>query len=441
MRYIQTFFVFFLAFSNLQAQQSFLDTPYRFNIASDFDMDGQPADRILSKVIPVPLKKPKPFLAAVLRYDSQEEGLLEHFAIRFSGDGLDFGEWIPIHGDGHFPDDTRRNRMTGQLIFAPATSHFFQVAILPKGKTDFAVKDLEVLFFAPGASKEWQEPKMISQNRTVCPIPNFQGRSDWCSTSECPFGASQSITNVTHLIVHHSAGSNTNNDWAAVVKSIWHYHVDVKGWDDIGYNWLIDPNGVLYQGRKDNVRGAHFSGHNTGTMGVCLLGNFHDASPMVGPKLTMLEKLERLLCWKAEKENINPLATKYHAASMLNLKTIAGHRDGGSTACPGDSMYIQLPNVRHVVDSLLNFVAISDINLEDKVSIFPTLAQNSITIKYLKGINEKLNVQLVSITGITLQDVDIQGDTVIDITNSPKGVLLVRVVGKNSTSVAMIIKK
>src|SRR5437016_1926200 len=72
------------------------------------------------------------------------------------------------------------------------------------------------------------------------------------------------------------AGGNAATDWAAVVRSIWVLHVQGNGWNDIGYNYLIDPNGVLYEGRGggDGVMGAHFSCVNSGTMGVALLGTF-----------------------------------------------------------------------------------------------------------------------------------------------------------------------
>ena len=83
------------------------------------------------------------------------------------------------------------------------------------------------------------------------------------------------------MVVHHSAGANEARDWAAVMRSIWVLHVAGNGWNDIGYNFLIDPNGVIYEGRAggDGVIGAHFSGVNTGTMGVSMVGTFSSQAP------------------------------------------------------------------------------------------------------------------------------------------------------------------
>ena len=120
-----------------------------------------------------------------------------------------------------------------------------------------------------------------SASTSPLPKPPVVSRTAW----GCPEGQQSSwtpqYTAVTHLVVHHSAGSNTSSDWAGTVRSIWDFHSRPvedggRGWGDVGYNYLIDPNGVIYEGRAggDNVIGAHFSCRNGGTMGVCLLGTF-----------------------------------------------------------------------------------------------------------------------------------------------------------------------
>lgn len=183
-----------------------------------------------------------------------------------------------------------------------------------------------------------------------CPQPVFVPRTVWGSS----FGLTGDIytppavyTDVTHLIVHHSAGTNTSSNWAGVVASIFDYHVNTNGWSDVGYNWLIDPNGVLYEGRGggDNVRGAHMCGYNNNTMGVCLLGNFVSVSPPPAALAT----LKKLLAWKSCKEDIDPVTSGPIVSHTGFMAHISGHRDGCApnyTECPGGLLYGQLAALR-----------------------------------------------------------------------------------------------
>jgi len=133
-------------------------------------------------------------------------------------------------------------------------------------KTFQCETDLTLHFYNPGHTPERNETaELRALEDCNCPQPDFQDRDDWCPAGNCPEITNPVFTEVTHLIVHHSAGVNTSSDWAATVRGIWDYHVNSNGWDDVGYNWLVDPNGVLYEGRGDDVRGAHFCGNNTVT--------------------------------------------------------------------------------------------------------------------------------------------------------------------------------
>jgi hypothetical protein len=138
------------------------------------------------------------------------------------------------------------------------------------------------------------------------------------------------------------------------MRAIWRYHVFNNGWVDFGYNWAIDPDGNLYEGRAggDNVVGAHFSCQNSGTMGVVMLGTFTNAVPTAAAMST----LSRLLAWKADQRGIDPLGRSTHRGLNSVLDNISGHRDGnrlpGSctvTECPGDALYPLLPEVRRAV--------------------------------------------------------------------------------------------
>ncbi|MEL6143381.1 MAG: N-acetylmuramoyl-L-alanine amidase, partial [Bacteroidota bacterium] len=208
--------------------------------------------------------------------------------------------------------------------------------------------------YDPGQSANAQTTgRQLISNTCPCTQPTVLQRQDWCPAGNCPVDATPASTVVTHLVVHHSATSNTSNDWAGVVRTIWDFHVNGNGWDDIGYNFLVDPLGNIYEGRGNNIRGAHFCGNNTGTLGHCLLGNFTDQPP----ESAALASLSQLLAWRACLGDIDPLGTSLHAASQANLFNITAHREGCSTACPGDSFFPNFPMFRQqVADTIANCI-------------------------------------------------------------------------------------
>jgi len=199
-------------------------------------------------------------------------------------------------------------------------------------------------------SEEYQTPS------TKYPKPPVVTRTQWgCPDGQITTHGSLSYTTVTHLIVHHTAMGNEtpDSDWPAIVRDIWNFHVFERGWADIAYNYLIDPNGVIYEGRSggDNVVGAHFSGVNAGTMAVAMLGDFTDAAPTT----EALNSLKKILTWKCDQRDLDPTGRSLHTASQLNLNTISGHRDGpGATECPGAALYPLLPAIGAGVKKLLS---------------------------------------------------------------------------------------
>lgn len=209
----------------------------------------------------------------------------------------------------------------------------------------------------PAAINTQADKSGASLQSSVFARPAFATRTEW----GCPWGQTSgpntlTSTQPTHLIVHHSfSPGNDVTDWAAAVRGVWNFHVNSNGWSDIGYNWLIDPKGVIYQGRawvdtNDNSQGAHFCGYNRQTMGVCMLGDYNS----IVPSDAALRSLVRLLAYRASANAINPRGVAFHESSARNLNNISGHRDGCSTDCPGNMLYPQLPTLRNRVFALLN---------------------------------------------------------------------------------------
>ena len=216
-----------------------------------------------------------------------------------------------------------------------------------------------------------------------------RSRADWGadeSISGWARGATQAYAPVQALTVHHTAGSNsTTQDYSATVRAIYSYHVQTNGWQDIGYQYLIDGNGTVYEGRNAGhrsrscltgggdgsdfaheagsgrvVTGAHVGGWNTGNLGVALMGCFDPASGCSGtttPRAGAIDGLENLLAWASNRHGLDPTGSiRYFnsaTGATANVRTISGHRDWMATACPGSTLYSQLPSIRSAVADLM----------------------------------------------------------------------------------------
>jgi len=156
------------------------------------------------------------------------------------------------------------------------------------------------------------------------------------------------FSDVKNIIIHHSETWNSLTDYASVVRNIYVYHTRSNGWSDIGYNYLVAPDGTIFKGRdpgldfgQDEVQGAHFCKANAGTMGICVIGNYNTAEPTA----ESLDALTDLLAWKCKKNNLDPGGTHPHVLNDT-LRVIDGHRLGCTTTCPGQYLYDELPAIR-----------------------------------------------------------------------------------------------
>jgi hypothetical protein len=183
----------------------------------------------------------------------------------------------------------------------------------------------------------------LEANSCPCPAPAVIDRNSWCPNGDCPIVDTPTPLDPEYLIVHHSAGNlSADVDYALVVRAIYDFHVNTNGWSDIGYNLLVAPDGTVYEGRGTAAQGAHFCGANAGTLGVCMLGNFVDQAPAT----TAMSALTTLGYFLSCEFDIDVNSTAAHQPSGKTLTGLAGHRDGCSTACPGEQLYVQLDDVR-----------------------------------------------------------------------------------------------
>jgi len=292
-----------------------------------------------------------------------------------------------------------------------------------------------------------QEKNKIKSNKdqlAYCMEPGSINQSTW-RAGLAPPNYDRVFTEVKHCIIHHAAGSNTETDYTAVVRSYYILHTETNGWSDIGYNYLIAQDGTIFKGRdpgtgeQDNVRGAHFCGKNSNTMGICVLGNYME----VDVPQAALNSLINLLSWKLNKDGLNPYGTSFHVDR--DLGTIAGHRNGCSTACPGDHLYSRIGEIKQqVTDSLANCVTAIQIikNKSDDLLVYPNPSNGndiSLNISTNFGLRQ---IEVLDINGKTVinKQLNNQNEQIsINTKNLKSGIYLIKLTGKNAVLTKKII--
>ncbi|MFE4848103.1 peptidoglycan recognition protein, partial [Streptomyces sp. NPDC056689] len=197
----------------------------------------------------------------------------------------------------------------------------------------------------------------------IGPRPRIVTRKGWGADEtlrEADFGYTSKVKAV---FVHHSVtGNNYSCSQApSVIRGIYRYHVKSMGWRDIGYNFLVDKCGNIYEGRAGGVekpvKGAHTLGFNTNSMGVAVLGTFSSSKPPAAA----VTGLARLAAWKLGLYGGNPSGKTYLTSAggnlyrkgeSVRLNVISGHRDGFATECPGRLLYDKLGTARSTSASL-----------------------------------------------------------------------------------------
>ncbi|TMR40275.1 peptidoglycan recognition protein [Actinomadura geliboluensis] len=203
----------------------------------------------------------------------------------------------------------------------------------------------------------------------TAPKPAIVARAGWGADESIVRNPPTYDTSVKAVFVHHT---DTGNDYtcaesASVIRSVFLYHVKSQGWDDIGYNFLVDKCGTIFEGRAGGVErpvhGAHTYGFNTDTTGIAVLGTHTAANdpttPGTAPAAAALDGVAKTAAWKLGLTGVDPTAKtiltsaapdgsggKYPFGQKVEFNTISGHRDGFATACPGEQLYAKLPAIR-----------------------------------------------------------------------------------------------
>ncbi|KAK7871824.1 hypothetical protein R5R35_006424 [Gryllus longicercus] len=166
--------------------------------------------------------------------------------------------------------------------------------------------------------------------------PNIISRSGWGARN--PTATTQLSKKPTpYVVVHHGASSSctTQSACASIVRSYQNQHMDVNGWADIGYNFIIGEDGNVYEGRGWELTGAHAPGYNTQSIGICIIGTFTSKLP----NTAALNALNNLIECGVSKGKIT--------AAYKEI----GHRQATATECPGTKLYQWVQSQSHWTSS------------------------------------------------------------------------------------------
>ncbi|WP_431036124.1 peptidoglycan recognition protein family protein [Streptomyces sp. P6-2-1] len=207
----------------------------------------------------------------------------------------------------------------------------------------------------PAAPRPPVGPGTLPRGRA--PQPAIVDRAGWGADEnlrEPEFGYTGPVR---AAFVHHTASGNdyTCAEAPSVIRGIYRYHVESNGWRDLGYNFLVDKCGTVYEGRAGGVAkpvmGAHTLGFNTDSTGIALIGTYTDTAPSAAA----LDGIAKLTAWKLGLNNMDPEGkvtlvsdggNLYEKGAKVSLNVISGHRDGFATECPGKLLYEKLGTLR-----------------------------------------------------------------------------------------------
>jgi hypothetical protein len=249
--------------------------------------------------------------------------------------------------------------------------------------------------------------------------PAIQPRAAWGDKDCAPRGA-PAYGDVQAALIHHTVSANeyTAAEVPSIILSICRYHRNSNGWNDIGYNFLVDKFGTLWEGRAGGmdqaVVGAQAQGYNSHTTGIADIGSHQD----IPETSVALDAMARLIRWKLPLHGAptqGPVTltsgggslNRYPAGTPVTMDRVSGHRDGDNTACPGNALYAQLPDLRALVGNVQPAPAaqsrtLLDVSLTPGAVVYPAQATVSGALRQINGapvVGAPLDVQAYGAAG------------------------------------------
>jgi hypothetical protein len=242
------------------------------------------------------------------------------------------------------------------------TDDAYGVEVIVQSATGPAPRDVQLQLIDPGnsaADAKPGAPQVTDQANAAMVMPAIYSRAQWGADESLMGWDVEYAPTIQAATVHHTADKNTYGptEVPGILRSIYAYHAVSLGWGDIGYNVVVDKFGRAWEGRSgglaSTVIGAHAGGFNTNTFGVSMLGNYDiaDTTPV------MIDTVAAVIAWKLSLYGVDPHASttltskgggtsRYAAGAQATVPTIFGHRDVGSTACPGVYGYKRMGEIR-----------------------------------------------------------------------------------------------
>ena len=313
-----------------------------------------PADAFLRDGTTAPLRAPGRFVLLGVRDPSALGAALQVRARRAGGA---WTAWAPLHAHvAHGPDRPGRGAgATDPLWTGSADELQLRASRRPRAAVRVALVGVPraalALASARGAAPQADAAQLAGR-------PPIVPRASW-GGDLVPPRSLPAYGEVKFAAVHHTESANeyTQAQAPGVVLAITKFHRDTRGWNDVGYNFLVDRFGTIYEGRAGGtdlaVIGAHAQGFNGVSTGISVIGSF----TALEPPAAALDAVARLIAWRLPLAGVPVTGTvtvtsgggslaKFRAGAAVTLPRICGHRDVGSTDCPGDRLYADLPDIR-----------------------------------------------------------------------------------------------
>jgi N-acetylmuramoyl-L-alanine amidase len=298
----------------------------------------------------------------------------EQISLRFRGRDGRWSNWVSAGTNGHGPDvRAATDRQVGEPIWTGGTT---SVELRAAGRVSDAKLHLVNVNGTAKADRRRTRATPLALTASLplaAPVlpaaagqPPIFARKAWAQGISSPKVAPE-YGAVEMAFVHHTENPNgyTPGEVPAMLRAIYVFHRYVNGWNDIGYNFVIDLYGRIFEARAggidEPVAGAQAGGYNYASTGIAVLGSFSSVPISTAAR----GALEKLLAWKLSLHGItsqgrvtvkvNPAGASYSrfpADARVSLPRIAGHRDGDATECPGDVLYRELPAIRGGVQRL-----------------------------------------------------------------------------------------
>ena len=275
-------------------------------------------------------------------------------------DGV-WSEWFEIHTNVDIGTEPSPNGRFGTEPHWVGDSDGVQVRVDAVGAA--RPTDLRADLIEPGTSRAddaitggWQASSAsASTNR-----PPIVTRAEWGADESLRDKRLENNATVEVAFVHHTAGSNSysRGESPAVVRGLYSYYVRSLGYADMGYNFLVDKYGTIYEGRAGSitepVRSAATGGFNKNSLSIVAMGNFETAPASDA----MVAGIAKVAAYRLSRFYRDPFGRKtltaevgssrYDAGEKARFRIISGHRDAGYTACPGGNLYRRLPDIRRL---------------------------------------------------------------------------------------------